>query len=69
MLEFETEKLSGSLVAYSETKPFKSYWIEEGACAHLSTITGDRAGPNISKPQHYRTTEDAITAANEEDAQ
>ena len=67
MLEFKTEEMSGQLVAHSITNPFKTYWIEEGAWAHLSTITADRAGPNISKAQPYRTTEDAITAANGED--
>ena len=69
MLEFETEEMSGQLVAHSNTNPFKTYWIEEGAWAHLSTITGDRAGPNISKPQPYHSLEQAIAAANEEDAQ
>ena len=68
MLEFIEEELSGQLAAHSNTVPFKTYWIEDGAWAHLYTVTGDRAGANTSKAQAYHSVEDAIAAANEEDS-
>jgi hypothetical protein len=67
MLEFEREEVSLELVAHSETTPFKSYWIREGAWAHLRTVQGDRAGATVSRAQPYHTLEDAMQAAQEED--
>ncbi len=64
MLEFETEELSGSLVAHSNKTPFKSYWIEESTWTYLQAVQGDHAGANISKPIAFDTLEDAISGAN-----
>jgi hypothetical protein len=67
MLEFETEELSGQLVAHSNKTPFKSYWIEEGAWTYLQVVQGDRAGANIGKAMTFRTIGEAVKEANEMD--
>lgn len=63
MLEFETEESSGQLVAYSESTPFKSYWIEEGAWTYLQVVQADSAGPNLSEPETFYSVEDAMKRA------
>ena len=67
MLEFETDVLSGQMVANSRTTPFKTYWIDEGAWAYLYTVAGDKAGANISQPQPYHSVAEAVKAANAEE--
>jgi len=63
MLDFIEEEQSGQLVAYSETTIGKSYWIDEGVWTYLTVVQGDRAGPNIGKPEVFNTIEDAKQAA------
>jgi hypothetical protein len=69
MLEFETEELSGLLVAYSNNTPFKSYWINEGAWIGLRVVNGDAAGPNIGKEIIFNTLDGAIQEANNIEAE
>jgi hypothetical protein len=69
MLEFEKEELSLQWVAHSETTPFKSYWIDEGAWTHMYNVQGSRAGAEVSKAQAYYTLEEAMQAAREQDKQ
>lgn len=59
MLEFETEPLSLQLVAQSETHPYRSYWIDEGAWSYVTIVEGDRAGPIIRKSKTFFTVDEA----------
>lgn len=59
MLEFETEPLSLQLVAQSETHPYRSYWIDEGAWSYVTIVEGDRAGPIIRKPERFNSIDEA----------
>lgn len=65
MLEFITEEISGQLVAFSETTPFKSYWIDELSWVYLTVVAGVAHGPMIYSEKEFLTLEEAVKAAND----
>ena len=68
MLEFETEELSGQLVASSETHKYRTYWIDEvSGLVDLLIVTGDPAGTKMASPPAFKTVAEAIQYANEQE--
>ena len=68
MLEFETEELSLQLVASSETHKNTQYWIDEVKDgAQLIIVEFDYSGPQMRDHFEFKTVEDAIQYANDQE--
>ena len=68
MLEFETEELSLQLVASSETGKCQEYWVDEGKeRTELIIVNFDYAGPQTEKSFWFKTVEEAIKYANDQE--